>query len=88
MNELVMSEKVKELYIDKFGVEPLSVVRLNGAGSNRVYYRLCGDAASVIGVVGTSVDENRAFVALSKVPFSLDSFIASNRVTSPRSFCR
>ena len=66
MNEFVMSEKVKELYIDKFGVEPLSVVRLNGAGSNRVYYRLCGDAASVIGVVGTSVDENRAFVALSK----------------------
>lgn len=62
-----MSDKTRKLYFDKFGVEPLSVVRLSGAGSNRVYYRLNGATESVIGVVGTSVEENRAFVALARV---------------------
>ena len=61
-----MAERIKELYLDKFGVAPLSVVKLSGAGSNRSYYRLHGDETHVIGVVGTSVDENRAFVALAK----------------------
>ena len=61
-----MAENIKRLFIDKFGVEPLSVVKLSGAGSNRAYYRLCGCGSSVIGVVGTSVEENRAFVALAK----------------------
>ena len=62
----VMSDKTRKLYFDKFGVEPLSVVRLSGAGSNRVYYRLNGAAKSVIGVVGTSVEENRAFATLAR----------------------
>lgn len=61
-----MAERIKDLYIDKYGVEPLSVVKLNGAGSNRAYYRLFGEGFSVVGVVGTSYEENRAFVALSK----------------------
>ena len=61
-----MAENIKRLFIDKFGVEPLSVVKLSGAGSNRVYYRLCGNGASYIGAVGTSAEENRAFVALAK----------------------
>lgn len=61
-----MSDKTRKLYFDKFGVEPLSLVRLSGAGSNRVYYRLNGATESVIGVVGTSVEENRAFVALAR----------------------
>lgn len=61
-----MAERIKKLYIDKFGVEPLSVVKLSGAGSNRSYYRLSDDSVSVIGVVGTSVEENKAFVALAK----------------------
>ena len=61
-----MSEQIKNLFVDKFGIEPVSVVKLSGAGSNRVYYRLCDDVMSVIGVVGTSVEENRAFVALAK----------------------
>ena len=61
-----MSENIKKLFVCKYSAEPSSVVKLSGAGSNRVYYRLYGDCFSVIGVVGTSVDENRAFVALSK----------------------
>ena len=61
-----MIEVLKSLYLDNFGGEPMSVVKLSGAGSNRVYYRLCGCDTSLIGVVGTSVEENRAFVALAK----------------------
>jgi aminoglycoside/choline kinase family phosphotransferase len=59
-----MTGGVRKLFVDKYGVEPLSIVKLNGAGSNRVYYRLHGDGFSVIAVVGTSFEENRAFVAL------------------------
>ena len=58
-------EKVRKLYKEKFGREPQTVVRLTGDGSNRVYYRIMGDV-SVMAAVGTSVEENRAFVALSK----------------------
>ena len=58
-------EKLKDLYIKTYGSEPLSVVRLTGDGSNRVYYRIAG-VVSVMGVVGTSMEENRAFIALSK----------------------
>ena len=72
-----MSEVLKSLYVDRFGGEPLSVTKLSGAGSNRVYYRLCGCDTSVIGVVGTSVEENRAFVALAKV-------FAENGIAVPR----
>lgn len=46
---------------------PCKVERLPGAGSNRVYYRLYAeDATSFIGVVGTSVEENNAFITLSR----------------------
>lgn len=58
-------EKLSELYIKTFGSEPHSVVRLTGDGSNRVYYRMSG-AVTVLGAIGTSVAENRAFIALSK----------------------
>lgn len=72
-----MAKEIKELYKDTFGCEPQSVVRLTGDGSNRVYYRLSSGSASVIGAVGTSVEENRAFVALS------EAFLASG-VAVPR----
>ena len=59
-----MTGDIKKLFVDKYGVEPLSIVKLSGAGSNRVYYRLHGDGFTVIAVSGTSFEENRAFVAL------------------------
>ena len=41
--------------------------RLAGAGSNREYYRMTdGDGQSVIGCIGTSRDENHAFVCLTR----------------------
>lgn len=58
-------EKLKELYSRAFGCDPQSVVRLTGDGSNRVYYRMTG-VSDAIAAVGTSVEENRAFIALSR----------------------
>ena len=49
------------------GAEAVNVEKLAGAGSNREYYRLTDDAGSaVIGVIGTSRDENHTFVYLAK----------------------
>ena len=59
-------QKLLDLYKSWSGVEPSGVERLQTAGSNRQYYRLTGsDGASVIGAIGTSRDENHAFVYLS-----------------------
>ncbi len=65
MNYSVMIESLKELYKGFYGCEAQSAVRLTGDGSNRVYYRLTSGCDSAIGVVGTSLEENRAFVAIS-----------------------
>ena len=63
-NRQYMAKDIKDLYKSAFGRSPQSVVRLTGDGSNRVYYRLSSSDGSVIGAMGTSSDENRAFVAL------------------------
>lgn len=58
-------EQLKELYMSRFCVEPDSMEKLAGAGSNRQYYRLYAkDGSSVIGVVGTSRDEDHAFLKI------------------------
>ncbi len=53
------------LYGEWRGCAPQSVEQLPGAGSNRTYYRF-GDAGgdSLIGVAGTSREENEAFIYL------------------------
>lgn len=56
-----------ELYRQWRGSEPAETLQLAGAGSNRVYYRMTdSEGRSVVGCVGTSADENRAFVSLSR----------------------
>lgn len=60
-------DELTALYTAWRGVTPACVDRLPGAGSNRVYYRLTdAGGQSVIGVVGTSRDENHAFIALTR----------------------
>ncbi len=60
-------KKIEELYQRYRGVAATSCRRLTAAGSHRVYYRLQEpDGGSVIGVQGTSVEENNAFVALAQ----------------------
>lgn len=61
------------------GAAPESVVKLSGDGSNRSYYRMRAGDTSLIGAVGTCVEENRAFVAMSK------SFISCG-IRAPRVF--
>ena len=60
-------ERLTELYCAWHGSGPVRTERLAGAGSNRAYYRMadsCGH--TVIGCVGTSREENDAFIYLSR----------------------
>ena len=60
-------EKLVELYDMWHNSMPVNTVRLAGAGSNRAYYRFFDEEGnSVVGVVGTSRDENHAFIYLSE----------------------
>jgi len=66
-NEQCRKVELTGLYKEWCGAEPSSVERLPGAGSNRVYYRLTGaDGQSVVGCVGTSREENHAFIVLAR----------------------
>ena len=60
-------EQLTELYRIWKGNIPSSIEKLAGAGSNREYYRMIDhEGNSVIGVIGTSRDENHAFIYLAK----------------------
>ncbi len=60
-------EQLLELYTNWKGSRPSNVEKLAGAGSNREYYRLFDeDGNTIIGVIGTSRDENHAFIYLAK----------------------
>ncbi len=60
-------QKLIELYKKWCGDEPADVQKLPGAGSNREYYRLTGsDSGTVVGVIGTSRDEDHAFIYLAE----------------------
>ena len=58
-------KQLERLFVKQKGKKPDSVTPLPGAGSNRKYYRMVLNECAVIGVVGTSVDENQAFIKLS-----------------------
>lgn len=60
-------QQLLELYKKWRGEEPANVQKLPGAGSNRDYFRLTDrDGGTVVGVIGTSRDEDHAFVYLSR----------------------
>lgn len=60
-------EKLIKLYRTWAGREPVKVEPIPGAGSNRAYYRFFSpEGQTFIGVVGTSADENKAFVYLTE----------------------
>lgn len=54
-----------KLYESRFGTQPEAVIPLTPAGSNRRYFRLTG-AQNAVGVIGNSIDENSAFIYLSR----------------------
>ena len=58
-------QKLLELYKQWKGDEPAHVAQIPGGGSNRTYYRLTDrEGQSVVGVIGTSRDEDHAFIYL------------------------
>ncbi len=58
-------QKLLELYRQWAGAEACDAQKLAGAGSNREYYRLTNASGETfIGVVGTSREENHAFIYL------------------------
>lgn len=60
-------QQLRELYQGWSGSAPATIEKLAGAGSNREYYRM-GDAEghTVVGCIGTSRDENHAFITLAR----------------------
>lgn len=59
------TELLAQLYQSYTGEAPTSIEALPGAGSNRKYFRLKGKE-SLIGVYGTSTEENRAFIYMAR----------------------
>lgn len=57
---------LRELFRSIYGNEPIDIIALSGSGSNRRYYRLTAPTSSVIGVIGTNLNENRAFLHLAR----------------------
>ena len=61
-----MIATLNDLFEKVVGQQPNSVVKLSGDGSNRSYYRMSAGGSTLIGVMGTCEEENRAFVAMSE----------------------
>ena len=60
-------KQLAELFKHWSGEEPVNIEQLPGAGSNRAYYRLTKtNGNTVVGVIGTSRDEDHAFISLAK----------------------
>lgn len=59
--------RLQQLYRSFRGREASLIEQLPGAGSNRAYYRISGDdGATMIGVIGTSREENHAFIYMAQ----------------------
>lgn len=54
------------LYKQYIGREPENTVALSGSGSNRRYVRMSAEGRSVMGVTGTDVQENTAFLTIAR----------------------
>ena len=57
----MITEELKQLYQTYTGSPATDITELSSSGSNRRYFRLSGPV-SLIGVSGTSVEENNAFI--------------------------
>lgn len=61
----MFTEKLQEIYQSYTGSKPETITELPASGSNRRYFRMTG-SKKIIGVYGTSKEENRAFVYMAK----------------------
>lgn len=60
----MIAKELEQLYIKYTGSEASEITELPSSGSNRRYFRLSG-VLSIIGVSGTSPEENQAFIYMS-----------------------
>lgn len=56
-----MLQQLEELFKNHVGKAPEKVEELSSSGSNRRYFRLSCNDFSLVGVIGTNKDENKAF---------------------------
>ena len=60
-----MSEQILRPLFESYTGQKLSeILELPASGSNRRYFRLTGDGISLIGAVGTNLQENHSFIYL------------------------
>ena len=60
-------ERLRALFRSCCGHDAVAVTPITGSGSNRQYFRLTGiDGHTLIGVIGTSKEENHAFIYLAQ----------------------
>ena len=57
---------LKQLYASHCGSQPDSIEELPSSGSNRRYFRLNGPAGPLVGVMGTILQENEAFLSFDR----------------------
>lgn len=57
---------LKNLYKSHCGHEPSTIEELPSSGSNRRYFRLNGAGGSLVGVMGTIIQENEAFLSFDR----------------------
>ena len=66
----MITEELKQLYQTHTGSPATDITELSSSGSNRRYFRLSG-SVSLIGVSGTSIEENNAFIYISRCKFHI-----------------
>lgn len=59
-------KQIGQLFKEYTNKTPQNIYELPSSGSNRRYFRITGENISLIGVKGTSVEENIAFIEISK----------------------
>ena len=62
---IMITEKLQKLYLQHTGVPATGIIEMTGSGSNRRYFRLTG-VKKLIGVYGTSKEENEAFLYMAE----------------------
>lgn len=67
MIKIFIMREIEKLYLEYTGQRAAQVVELPSSGSNRRYFRISDENGNtIIGAVGTSIEENKAFWAISK----------------------
>lgn len=60
-------KRLHQLFKSRYGYVPVSTVPIEGSASDRSYFRMHGtDGVSCVGVLGTDVPENQAFVYIAE----------------------